>query len=134
MLNEIYKLIQVHMTLLDNSVSISERIFHIACAGKTEFLDQELDNRGRLLNTISEIQSAIEKQVYELDGSQVKPADIDILRTWYNELAIISEKILVCDEKTVEVLNEHKSSTTQEIAHLFKSKEMFKGYNHSAKK
>jgi hypothetical protein len=42
--------------------------------------------------------------------------------------------MIAYDKKTVDLLGQQKNDTTKEIAHLFKNKEMFKGYNATAKK
>ena len=104
---------------------------------RTEDLDgvvSETDNRERLVNIIAKLQHSIEEQINQLNASEVSNDDIAILKSWFQDLSIWSERMIELDKETVEILSQQKENTTKEIAHIFKNKEMFKGYNHSSKK
>lgn len=126
--------IQQHLSMLDLALSSSQRIASFA---RTEDLDgviNETDNRERLVNIITKLQQAIEEQINQLNAAEVTHEEIGILKAWFQDLTIWSERMIEFDKETVEVLSQQKENTTKEIAHIFKNKEMFKGYNHISKK
>lgn len=133
-MNEIFKAIQVHLSMLDLAVLSSERIVQIARLDDLDHLESEIENRERLMNATQKIQSLIEASVNKLEAEQVNAEDVIIFKSWFNDLNLVTEKILHLDRQVVEVLTQQKDDTTSEIAHLFKSKELFKGYNHTLKK
>nr|BDT26634.1 hypothetical protein BHI3_01000 [Bacteriovorax sp. HI3] len=134
MINALFENIQQHLSMLDLALSSSQRIASMA---RTEDLDgvvSETDNRERLVNIIAKLQHSIEEQINQLNASEVSGDDIGILKSWFQDLSIWSERMIELDKETVEILSQQKENTTKEIAHIFKNKEMFKGYNHSSKK
>lgn len=134
MINALFENIQQHLSMLDLALSSSQRIASMA---RTEDLDgvvSETDNRERLVNIIAKLQHSIEEQINQLNASEVSGDDIVILKSWFQDLSIWSEKMIELDKETVEILSQQKENTTKEIAHIFKNKEMFKGYNHTSKK
>lgn len=134
MINALFENIQQHLSMLDLALSSSQRIASMA---RTEDLDgvvSETDNRERLVNIIAKLQHSIEEQINQLNASEVSGDDIIILKSWFQDLSIWSEKMIELDKETVEILSQQKENTTKEIAHIFKNKEMFKGYNHTSKK
>lgn len=133
-MNEIFKSIQIHLSLLDLAYSSSLKIVEIAKLDDIGLLENEVDNRERLMNAMSQIQTLIENEINKLEGHQVNQEQLLILKTWFNDLSIFTDKILLTDEATVEILTQQKDNTTAEIAHLFTNKEFFKGYNHNLKK
>ncbi len=134
MINVLFENIQEHLSLLDLALASSQRI---ASAARTENLDgviSETENRERLVNIIGKIQHSIEDQINQLNAAELKQEDILILKSWFQDLSLWSDKMIQYDRETVEVLAQQKENTTKEIAHIFKNKEMFKGYNHISKK
>lgn len=134
MINVLFENIQEHLSLLDLALASSQRI---ASAARTENLDgviSETENRERLVNIIGKIQHSIEDQINQLNAAELKQEDILILKSWFQDLSLWSDKMIQYDRETVEVLAQQKENTTKEIAHIFKNKEMFKGYNHNSKK
>lgn len=87
-----------------------------------------------MVNAIGTIQGTIEKQINQLNAALLQPEDINILKSWFYDLSVWSDKMIEVDKETVEILSQQKDNTTKEIAHLFKNKELFKGYNHNSKK
>lgn len=133
-MNELFESIQQHLSMLDLALQSSQQI---SCFAKLENLDaviSETENRERLVNIITKLQHSIEERINQLNGATITKDDIMILKTWFQDLSIWSEKMIALDRETVELLSAQKDSTTQEIAHLFKNKESIKGYNHSLKK
>ncbi len=134
MLNEILGSIQTHLSMLDLALASSKKIAAYAQLENLDAVVSETDNRERLVNAIGTIQGSIEKQINQLNAALLQADDINILKSWFYDLSIWSEKMIEADRETVEILSQQKDNTTKEIAHLFKNKELFKGYNHNAKK
>ncbi len=134
MINVLFENIQEHLSLLDLALASSQKI---ASAARTENLDgviNETENRERLVNIIGKIQQSIEDQINQLNAAELQSEDLMILKAWFQDLSLWSDKMILLDRETVDILAQQKENTTKEIAHIFKNKEMFKGYNHSSKK
>jgi hypothetical protein len=134
MLNDILGSIQTHLSMLDLALASSKKIGAYAQIENLDAVVSETDNRERLVNAIGTIQGSIEKQINQLNAALLQPEDINILKSWFYDLSVWSDKMIEADKETVEILSQQKDNTTKEIAHLFKNKELFKGYNHNAKK
>ena len=134
MLNEIFEGIQTHLSMLDQALSSSKKISSYAQIENLEAVIAETDNRDRLISAIGTIQASIEKQINQVNAALLQADDINILKNWFYDLTVWSDKMLEADKETVEILSQQKDDTTKEIAHLFKNKELFKGYNHNVKK
>jgi hypothetical protein len=134
MLNEILGSIQTHLSMLDLALASSKKITAHAQLENLDAVVSETENRERLVNAIGTIQGSIEKQINQLNAALLQPEDIKILKSWFYDLSVWSDKMIEADKETVEILSQQKEDTTKEIAHLFKNKELFKGYNHNAKK
>lgn len=134
MLNDLFENIQEHLGLLDLALSSSQKISSLAQLEDLDGVVNETDNRERLVNIIGHVQQIIENQINQLNAAELKSEDILILKAWFQDLSRWSEKMIEHDRETVEFLSQQKESTTKEIAHIFKNKEMFKGYNNSSKK
>ncbi len=134
MISVLFEDIQTHLSLLDRAVLSSSKIAQSAEAQDLDSVVNETENRERIMNIISSVQSSIEDKINQLNAALLSNGDIDILKTWFSDLSLWSEKIIAFDRITVEHLSQQKESTTKEIAHLFKNKEVIKGYNHAVKK
>lgn len=133
-MNSLFEKIQNHLSMLDLALASSQ---NIASMARTEDLDgvvDETDNRERIVNVIGKLQQGIEEQINQLNAAEVNQDDIQILKAWFQDLSIWSDRMIDLDKETVEILSQQKENTTKEIAHIFKNKEMFKGYNHTSKK
>ena len=131
MLKEISIDIQKHLMLLDAALHSSQLIASHARNLNIEAVESEVDNRERLVNIISSLQSKIETICDDLDVFKLTQLEIQILRSWLNDVSAWSNKMIAYDQETVDCLNQQKINTAKEIAHVFKNKEMLKGYNHS---
>ena len=134
MLNDLFENIQEHLGLLDLALASSQKISSFAQLEDLDGVVNETDNRERLVNVIGHVQQIIENQINQLNAALLQPEDINILKSWFYDLSVWSDKMIEADKETVEILSQQKDNTTKEIAHLFKNKELFKGYNHNAKK
>jgi hypothetical protein len=134
MINELFENIQKHLSLLDLAVASSQKIKAYAALENLELVTSETENRERLINILGKIQHTIEEQINQLNAATLAADDIMILKSWFQDLSIFSENMISLDRETVEILAQQKEETTKEIAHIFKNKELFKGYNHTSKK
>ena len=134
MISDLFESIQDHLAMLDLALASSQKIVSFARTEELDNVSSETDNRERLVNVIGTIQQSIEDQINQLNAAALKSEDILILKSWFQDLSTWSEKMIELDKETVEILSQQKENTTKEIAHIFKNKEMFKGYNHSSKK
>jgi septal ring factor EnvC (AmiA/AmiB activator) len=133
MINELFEDIQKHLSMLDLALASSQKIAFYAAAENLDSVNAETENRERLVNVLGTIQQKIEEQINQLNAALLKVDDIMILKCWFQDLSMWSDKMIALDRETVEILSQQKENTTKEIAHIFKNKEMFKGYNHSKK-
>lgn len=134
MISDLYENIQEHLGLLDLALASSQKITSLAQLEDLDGVINETENRERLVNVIGHVQQIIENQINQLNAAELKSDDLMILKTWFQDLSQWSDKMIAHDKETVEFLSLQKDNTTKEIAHLFKNKEMFKGYNNSPKK
>lgn len=133
-MNEIYKSIQIHLAMIDLAVSSSQKIVSLSQIDDVALVEKEVENRDRLMNAVNQIQILIEREVHKLTPQDVTKVDVDILKTWFYDLAKYSESILELDQQAIALLSDQKDNTSREIAHLFKNKENFKGYGQNIKK
>ena len=134
MLNDLFENIQQHLSLLDLALHCSQKIASLAKLDNLDGVVSETENRERLVNVISIVQEKIENKINQLNAAELKQDDILILKAWFQDLSTWSERMIELDKETVELLGQQKEETIKEIAHIFKNKEMFKGYNNSPKK
>jgi len=134
MISVLFENIQEHLSMLDLALASSKRITIYAKAENLDAVVEETENRERLVNIIGKIQKTVEEGINQLNAATLSQDDIMILKSWFQDLSTWSERMIELDKETVEVLGQQKDNTTKEIAHIFKNKELFKGYNHSNKK
>ena len=134
MLNEILGSIQTHLSMLDQALICAKKITVYAQQENLDAVVSETDNRDRLINAIGTIQGAIETQINQLNAALLQNEDISLLKSWFYDLSLWTDKMIEIDKETVEILSQQKDETTREIAHLFKNKELFKGYSNNVKK
>jgi hypothetical protein len=133
-MNELFESIQQHLSLLDLALNSSANILFLASNQETDLVITETENRERLINVISELQHHIEQKISALNPVELQGDSIMILKSWFADLSIWSDKLIEMDKATVEYLNQQKEDTTKEIANIFKNKESHKGYSQSLKK
>lgn len=134
MISVLFENIQEHLSMLDLALASSKRITIYAKAENLDAVVEETENRERLVNIIGKIQKTVEEGINQLNAATLYQDDIMILKSWFQDLSTWSDRMIELDKETVEVLGQQKDNTTKEIAHIFKNKELFKGYNHSNKK
>ncbi|MDD4975211.1 MAG: hypothetical protein PHY93_12710 [Bacteriovorax sp.] len=134
MIETLFENIQRHLSMLDLAVNSSEKIRNFARSTNLEGVVEETENRERIVNIVTQIQRRVEEQINLLNPSEISNDDILILKAWFQDLSVLSERMLTCDRETVELLGQQKEDTTKEISLIYKNKEIFKSYNHEGKK
>lgn len=134
MFNSIMENIQAHLMILELAFASSVKIRTFSSSEDLNLLESETENRERIVNILAQLQYKIEGQIDQLAGSDLTNDSIPILKSWFNDLAIWTDKMTTIDAETVEILSEQKEKTTKEIVTVFKNKEKFKGYSLSNKK
>lgn len=134
MIDTLFEDIQEHLTMLDLAVNCSQKIRNFAKNEDVEGVVSETENRERIVNIVAQIQRKVEEKINLLEQSDISKEGVNILKAWFHDLSILTERMLVCDRETVEFLSQQKEETTKEIAMIFKNKQIFKGYNHENKK
>ncbi len=134
MIQKLFEGIQNHLSMLDLAVNSSEKIKIYAANEDLERVVSETENRERLINVVTKLQRSVEEQINILNPEDVSQDDILLLKSWFQDLSLCSEKMIAIDKETVELLSQQKGQTTKEIALIFKNKEMFKGYNQGTSK
>jgi hypothetical protein len=134
MINTIFETIQEHLSMLDLAVSSSEKIKKFAKNENLEAVINETENRERIVNIVGQIQRNIEDQINLLNPEEIPVDGISILKSWFHDLTILSEKMLSIDKETVDFLSQQKEGAAKEISLIFKNKEIIKSYNHEGSK
>ena len=134
MTTTIFETIQEHLSMLDLAVSSSEQIKKFAQNENLEAVINETENRERIVNIVGQIQRNIEDQINLLNPAEIPADGITILKSWFNDLSILTEKMLTLDKETVEFLSQQKQGAAKEISLIFKNKEIIKSYNHEGSK
>ena len=130
----IFERIMQHMDLLGGLTDASNGSLAAAKNGRIDLIEQITDNRERLISIIKTFQSGIEEDVTNLKAGDVTRAEIEILKTWSQEVNQIVLHNDNLDTEVLEALSDQKDQTTQEIASVFKNRQSVKGYNLSSVK
>jgi len=134
MIESLFEKIQEHLAMLDLAVGSSQKIRNFAAHNNLDGVVEETENRERIVNIVTSIQGAIENQINCFNPSDINQDGILILKAWFSDLSIWSDRMLILDRETVDLLGQQKEEATKEIALLFKNKEIFKGYGQLGKK
>jgi uncharacterized protein (DUF2344 family) len=134
MIEQLFENIQEHLSMLDLAITSSEKIRIFAEQEDLDRVVSETENRERIINIVTKFQRQVEEQINLLNPEDINQDGILILKSWFHDLNVCSERMIELDKETVELLGRQKDETTKEISLIFKNKEMFKGYNHISKK
>ena|SRR3989338_3553922 len=129
MSDEIKCLIDNHLDILSRIIKSSEGILHLSKSCEIEELYRETQNRDRLLNILEEAQVKIQKEIEDLQASQIKKEVVDLIKNWQMKMNNQVELISNIDEQIVDLLDCERTNITKEISELYKKKQSFKGYN-----
>lgn len=129
MQEKIIELIMRHVDIMDLIEISSNRIFEASSIKNIDRTNQELDNRNRMMSSISMIQDTIEKNISSISVENIDPIFIEIVQAWAWDQNVWSDRILKIDQNILGLLEQEKESTTEEIATLFQNKQKIGGYN-----
>lgn len=126
---DINDLLAEHKIMFDKVIKSTELLYRMALNNMYPELAAETDNRQRLISIIAHLQNKIEIEIDKLDGESIPLYLIDILNEWKFEFSQKTHQVRQVDRKIVDLLTRNKDQISKEIAHLFKDRELFKGYN-----
>ncbi len=128
-MDSLYELLMIHIDLLDYAKTLSFRILKLSNKGSIEELEIIVANRNRLVSIISEVQTKIEDLISQFDIRKVKNSDIEIFKSWSNDVNSWVRVVDEIDKKTLEDLEEAKEQTCKEILTVSNQKKAIGGYN-----
>ncbi|MDD0854631.1 hypothetical protein HBN50_16075 [Halobacteriovorax sp. GB3] len=129
MKEKLTSLLMRHIDLMDASIRSTNKLLTAASKGDISSIEEESDNRERLIKVIDRFQKFIEEEIQQLAGSQIDATGIDILKTWAYEVHKWVDKTERLDQEISEQLESLREETSKEISTIFKSRQQFKGYN-----
>ncbi|MCR9206231.1 MAG: hypothetical protein NXH75_16735 [Halobacteriovoraceae bacterium] len=92
-------------------------------------VEENTNNRERLLSIIAQEQEAIEAIINSIFSEELTPENINIIKSWAFDTQDWINKTAMADEEILTTLNDSKDEITKEIASIFRSKTAFRGYN-----
>ena len=124
-----FNMIDEHEMLLNRALEESNEIIRMLQIELTEKIFNKIDNRDRLFSILESLQNKIENKINNLTDDQIKNIDIHRVKRWMEFQEDIVRKILSIDEKIVQILEQEKDESKMQLAHIFKNRLLFKGYN-----
>jgi len=129
MASQINNLLAEHKIMLAKTIKSTDLLYRMALNNMYPELVKETENRQRLISILAHFQTKIELEIDSLDPESVPSYLIDVLNEWKSEFSLKTHEIRQVDRKIVDLLTQNKDQISKEIAHLFKDRELFKGYN-----
>ena len=129
MFERITDLLMLYTALIDSCNEMTVLLLESASKGKMDSVDYLSNNRARLINVISMTQGKIETLIDNLQEPEINKDNLEIIKSWSFDVSNWIQITATYDEKILEVIQEAKDQTSQEIASMFKTKMAFKGYN-----
>ena len=126
---KIFKDIITHLELLEALTKFSELLVNAAEERKFSVIEEITENRGRLLEIIKELQEGIENEIESLDVSAITQDELDIIRSWEQDVNKLVKRNDHSDQVSTEILERLKEETTKDIVTTFKNRQLFKGYD-----
>lgn len=124
-----YNMIDEHEMLLNRALEESNEIIRMLQVELSEKIFSKIDNRERLFSILESLQNKIENKINNLTDDEIKNTDIHRIKRWMEFQEDIIRKILSIDEKIVQLLEQEKDESKMQLAHIFKNRLLFKGYN-----
>ncbi len=127
-MNETIQRMDYHQSLLNKSVSLTEKMIKAAQKENIELVTELADNRQRLLDIINQAQADIEKKLEQNIGTR-ESSFIRKANSWISNTQIFIQEIARLDEILLEELNQVKENTIKEVSKVYKQKKSIQGYN-----
>lgn len=132
--NTIVEDIMRHTDLMTAISEESRKLLKYAEDNQIEKIEATTGNRDRMINILEGYQHKIESNTRLLEDSELSATNVDILKSWLNDLNLWVEEYMAIDSQIVEALEAAKSKTSNEIAQVFTARNKHKGYNLSSVK
>jgi hypothetical protein len=131
--NTLYSYLQNYCSLIDFASKSTIKIINSIDKEEWKSVEFNILNRDRIITQIENVQTLIENSLQELISNNAVSADIkNIIKAWSHDTNNWILATVKSDENILIKLENYKSSTSLEIAKLFKSKQAFKGYDLSS--
>jgi hypothetical protein len=124
-----YELIDEHEILLKKALTESNEIMKIMIKGFDDDVFSKVENRDRLVSILETLQFKIEDRINNLSDEEIKNVDLLRIKRWMEFQEDAVRKILSIDEQIVQLLESEKDESKAQLAHIFKNRLLFKGYN-----
>jgi hypothetical protein len=121
--------IMKHLTFCDYVTEVTISMAKAAQMQNIELVHACADNRERLIAIVEKYQKEIEDFIKKLNPYNLAKEDLEIYRSWAQDVESWVRENNEIDEVITEALNHQKDQTVEEIASVFKNKQKFKGYN-----
>jgi hypothetical protein len=105
--------------LLSKILVVTNRCYQDVVAGNYETINEDIENRGRLLGIIESLQERL----------IIKGNNSPKFAAYNNQVNQVISKIQYLDEEMTKLMEEARNKTQNQIAKAFKNKENLKGYN-----
>lgn len=126
---DLFQHMMIHLDLLDLAQRCTVSMLRSAKLGDVDSVNFLSENRERVIDAISQKQQEIESYTHLIEVKQLNPQMMGILKAWGQDLNQWIQRIQVLDSEIVEELEREKVETSKQIGTIFKTKEVFKGYN-----
>lgn len=129
MMNRLMEKLQTFTDRLDQGIKCTNAIKASVQNQDWNGVEQNTNNRERLLGIIAQEQTSIEAIINSIFTEELTPENINIIKSWALDTQEWINKTALADDQIVEALNDSKDEVTKEIASIFRSKTAFRGYN-----
>lgn len=130
--NDLSDWIEEHQKMLTKLLEYTNNIYtKVISQSDPKHIEFEVDNRERLITALAKIQTNIEVILGKYINQKIPLAQdqVEFIKRWRVQTEKITHELGATDEKILLAVEEFKDKTTEEISHIFKNKESFRGYN-----
>lgn len=129
MIDRLLNKLQNFTDRLDQGDRCTKAIKNSVLTKNWEAVEENTNNRERLLSIIAQEQESIESVINSIFTEELTPENINIIKSWAFDTQDWINKTAIADEEILNALNDSKDEITKEIASIFRSKTAFRGYN-----
>ena len=130
----LFYLIKNHHEFMERGLSSTKKILDSIKSEKFDVLTQECENRQRLISVMEKIQKIIEDLILGNKSRLKNPVFKKEILKWQREYELWIIDIDNLDQYILNLLNQEKDKTTQEIATVFKNRQTMQRYDLSTTK
>jgi len=119
-----------HVELLNSIEAASTLIIKTLQTEDFDKADNNIENRDRLINLVSEVRRKIEDELSNANTvAGLSKNDIATVKTWQLQTIETIAKVDIKNQELLRVLDAMKKVTGQDVSEIFKKRQKFKGYN-----